>query len=164
MTPVDSPGDDGTQHISLFLRIPRSAGNVSTIVKAHREVLAKNGSVWFGIMGRALSAKRHSTLAQQLCGSEPTFLYLAQLLPDRVEVFRGRLTQIATEVPQLELHLSPGYYAKEGIVARIKLWAKIASIESVKANEIHALKVSSTGSPITKVLGRNMCSLMSVTQ
>jgi hypothetical protein len=133
-------------------------------MEAHREVLTKNGSVWFGIKGRSLSTERRSILARQLEDSHPTYLYCAQLLPRGVEVFRGSVTAITEQIPPLELNLLPSYYAKQGILAQMKFWAKIGAIESVKSSELRLLKLSSTGSPVIRLLGRNMCSLLSVTQ
>lgn len=154
-----SRDEQTTPIANLFLRIPHSAGTITTIVDAHRKVIDHSHSVWFGIRGR-FSNQRYTAIKQQLTECAPTCLYLAQLSAGHVEAYRGTVVQVSDHLPVDEKHLLPAYYMDHRIFAFMSLWMKIESFTPIHALDLKMLTLASSGVPILNVLGHNMCSKM----
>ena len=146
-------------NVSLLLRLPRGAGPLPTIVKTHAAIIEKVGSVWFGVRGR-IKEERYLHIWKQLSDSQPTFIFLVQLEKGQTTLFRGVVTEISDHVPSGEQAMVPPYYSENEILKFMRFWMKVSAFSKLNVTQFNRLKLSSSGLPVARIIGRNMCSTM----
>lgn len=125
--------------VSLLLRLPSVGTSIEEVAEAHNSVVAKNGSVWLGIVGKIYSAESIRHIREH-----GEFLYLVQNVRNKISVYKSKMSDITHELPQTQHSLVPAYYYDLGIAARAKIWVKLSSLKPVGAEEIETLRVVSS--------------------
>lgn len=151
---------DLARPIHVLMRFSDQLGSIGDTIAAHTQVIEKYGAVWFGKIGQTIGNKRLSQLNLQCERGIPTYLYLAQ----RGQFYRGKMIQIVQEVPSGQRRLLPTYYSQTGILKYMHLWAKISSLEKVRANDMGTLLSVRSGMGVPETLSTGMAPLFFVRQ
>jgi hypothetical protein len=131
---------------SVLVRIPVAA-DISTIVHAHKNVIAERGSVWFAIIARKLSATAMSQLR-----TPGAYLYAVQKSKEGFNAYKGAVLEVADSLP-IALHsFVPSYYFGDRMFQVAGAWVRISSLEQVPAAELEGLCVVSTGRAVLTAL------------
>src|ERR1022692_4481512 len=85
--------------IHIVMRFSDSVGPAQGTIEAHLEVLGRHGAVWFGKMGKTLSASNIETLNAQVRNGVATHLYLVQRHGSRYGVHRCTIQSVSKSAP-----------------------------------------------------------------
>ena len=125
---------------SLLLRLPATDKSIEKVAEAHWRIIAENGSVWLGIVGKTYSAKNISHIKEN-----GEFLYLVQNTHDGISVYKGEMSDVNEKLPETQYPFVPRYYHGQGITDRARIWVKLLSLARVATKEIEGLRVVSSG-------------------
>jgi hypothetical protein len=149
-----------SNHRALHVLIRIGDLATSGTVALHKEVLERQGSVWFAKFGKTVSTSTVSALNDQIKNAIPTFLYLVG--KHGTLWFKCRLANVRQSAPE-DASLIPAYYEKNYAAKHARLWFLATSLESVPADESSQLIVVSSARKATEVMPKSMASLFLVT-
>jgi hypothetical protein len=159
--------------LHIVVRISRTGIPIPEVAAAHQKIISRHGSVWLGIVGRALSDTVVAKLNQQIKDGADTYAFLVQKNSE-FETFRGRILFASFNLPVGEREFVPPYYFESGLVKNppyyfqsslvknMHTWLRLASLELGTPRELEKLVVPSTGNSASFVLTRGMASLLTV--
>lgn len=130
-------------HLLVRYRDPRPG--IGTILE-HQNVLAANGAVWFGKLGKRVGEETVRRLQDQIEGGVSTFLYLATRLPSgELRIHRARIAELTTDrVPADHEALIPLYYRELTAESNVCLWARVTSLEQVEEGGLDRFVVAAS--------------------
>jgi hypothetical protein len=142
------------KHLHLVVRFSDTMFGMEDVVSIHNQVVAKQGYVWFGKLGQAISQMRVDWLNKQVGKKIPTYLYLVKGNRRKSTAYRTDLLAISRESPEGK-GFYPAYYAEKELLKHMKTWMKIGQIESIEMSEMNGLKAISSIFPISETLARS---------
>jgi hypothetical protein len=147
--------------IHLVMRFSDKLVRTDTI-RAHREVIGKHKAVWIGKIGKTLARGKVDRLNSQCENGVPTYLYLVTRIAGSYKTFRGAVNQVSRSFPKRELKMVPKYYHSHELIAHMRLWVKISSLESVNEKALQQMCVSNSGMRVDKTLPVSMAAMFIV--
>ena len=115
-------------------------------IAAHNEIIEKNGYVWYGKLGAAVSQK---VIDEIMKNDNPKILLIHSGKTGRYWAF---IEGIQHEVPEKET--IPKYYRETAGV--FKTWFKVVKIENAPSNVLSICKVASSKRPLAEVSKSSM--------
>lgn len=115
-------------------------------IKAHEELIAKNGYVWYGKLGNAISSKNIDMIMNN---ESPKFLLIHS---GKVERYWVYVSEISKEIPPLEE--IPQYYRH--MASNFKVWFKVTKFELAEKDVVSKCTVISSGEPLSLVSRHSM--------
>lgn len=140
--------------LHLIVRFADSLFDVGDVVAHHNKVVEKQGSVWFGKMGQAISQLRIDKLNQQIQQGIPTYLYLVKGNRKKSTPYQSLLLSISREMPK-DQDLIPPYYVEKEILQFMKTFMKTGKISKIEMADLQSLKAISSVNPISDTLARS---------
>jgi hypothetical protein len=135
----------------LVVRFSDTMFSAGDVVDLHNAIVKKQGVVWFGKLGQALSQKRADLLNKQVEKKIPTFLYLVKGHRSKSTAYRAKLIHIQREKP-LDNVCIPNYYIEKDMIQYMKVWIKISKISQISMSEMENLKTVNSVLPIAETL------------
>lgn len=145
---VNSTKRETTTHV--LMRVVSIQG---LTVRAHQEMVARQGVALFGKMGRPISQDFQDTLNGQIANSEETFFFLITREGDKREyvTHKCQLTHVyAGMLDPAKQSLVPSYYAND--IPNIRTWFEIATFARLTVDEAATIYTLSTGEGIMNAL------------
>lgn len=115
-------------------------------VAAHEALIQKNGYVWYGKLGNAVSQK---VINELLNNEDPRFLLISSGKADRYWV---HFDEVSKGQPSLDEY--PEYYHNLG--ANMKTWFRVTCFEQADKNIMSKCFVASSGKPLTEASKHSM--------
>lgn len=120
---------------TIALRFSDSYAPEEGTIKLHNDIISKNGFVWYGKFGNAVSAKIKKELLEN---ESPRFLLIKSGGLDRYWVY---FNDIRNEVVDVE-HI-PEYYRNDS--GKVKTWFKVTKIVKASNDIMSKCHIASTG-------------------
>lgn len=145
--------------IHVVMRFSDGFLSAEDTIARHLEILNKHGAVWIGKLGKPLGDKWISLANKQAAEGETTHLFLVQKVGANYEAHRGRVLQMAKQLPVEEAKLVPKYYAENNIIRQVSFWVKMSSLTKVKPGGLIEYRIASSGRPLPSTLRKSMAAL-----
>lgn len=110
-------------------------------IKAHEELIDRNGFVWYGKLGNAISDKN---IAMIMNNENPKFLLIHSGKTERYWVY---ILEISKNIPPLEE--IPQYY--RNVASDFKVWFKVTKFELAEKDVVSKCIVVSSGESLSLV-------------
>lgn len=133
-------------------------------IEEHIKVIQKNGSVWWGLIGKAISIERTKEIANQLDNNIKTKVLLTTLdnLGNRI-FYEATLDEIITDeadcIPD-EVELIPEYYRDEEHTT----WFKFSNIKKVDESMLDKYGLQSNPNRDLKISLKGQSSIMYIVE
>jgi hypothetical protein len=141
--------------LHLVIRFSDTMFDVGDVIAIHNEVVKKNGAVWFGKLGGAISLSRIEILNKQIAQKTPTFLYLVKGNRKKSTPYQARILEVSRDFPKKEKELIPPYYAEKKLLKYMNAWVKVGHIEQVEMSDLKKLKTINSIFPLEETLTRS---------
>lgn len=115
-------------------------------IEAHRQMIEKNGFVWYGKLGNSVSSK----VAEEILSNEECKILL---------IHSGKINRYWAKVVEINSQINddeniPEYY--RNTKNKFKTWFKVTSIEEAKRNVMSKCTIASSGAPLSEVSKHSM--------
>jgi hypothetical protein len=152
-----------TISVHLLVRYSDALMGVEDTIGEHTAVISRRGAVWFGKVGKGLSATRLQQLNAQCGSGAATSLFLVQNRgrPGHADyVFHeGKVIQVAEQLPARAASLVPTYYRRCSLVGAMRLWVKVDSIRSVPASRLAHFHIASSQRTVRSALEKSLAAV-----
>jgi hypothetical protein len=150
--------------VHVVVRYANAHLSVDDTIARHRDVISKNGSVWFGKIGKPLSEETIKRVNQQVQEEVPSYLYLVTKGSPGGEysAYKCTIAQMASDLPEKQKKYVPPYYETRGITRQIGFWTKVISIEKIDGGDLRQLHVATSGRSLPHSLARSMAGMFVV--
>lgn len=137
----------GPYHVLMRVR---SADGLT--VRAHRDVIARQGTAMLGKLGKALGSKFIAELNVQITNGVPTYLFLTtrEGWNGPYVTYQCRLTRVESTLPESKVDLVPSYYSYDR--SSIGTWFEITTVYKMSRQEMNQITVVSSGREIMSVI------------
>jgi hypothetical protein len=132
--------------VTIALRFADNFAPSEGTIKAHENLLEKNGFVWYGKLGTQVSDK---IIKEILNSNDPKVLLIHSGKPERYWV---HVDKIQHDIP--ERNFIPKYYRDNA--GMFKTWIRIRSIKSAEAKVLRQCRVRSSGRLLSEVSRSSM--------
>lgn len=146
----------------ILLRYAQSLSGLEDTISEHQAVLAREGAVFFGKVGRPFGKATIDAIEQQSATGEDAFLFLAARTGQEFVVHRAVIDLMCSHLPPTGRGLVPDYYARSGLSGRIGTWFRLSQLDRIAPATLTKLVVAKTGTPILSVLGSSRSSMFIV--
>ena len=148
--------------IHIALRYGRSVAGGEDTIAAHQAVLASEGAVLFGKLGRPFGRQTIDKINAQVSDRTATYLFLVARIGQELRVHRGRVTGMWKQAPSDAEALIPSYYSGLGLIEQIGSWFQLSDLRSDNLATAQKLEIAATGTPLLSVLSTSRNSMFLV--
>jgi hypothetical protein len=150
---------DRTDHI--LLRYSDNIAPLEGTIKAHEEVIKKNGSVWMGKFGKRAGKPIFMTFKDQIANKEPAYVFMIKSGGNRKSytIHAAVVEDISFDNPDRKL--IPKYYANK--LWMVKSWFKISKFIKLDQEILRTLIGKTSMLPILGSVRKSMAGMMYVT-
>lgn len=149
----------------LVIRYGEMVGPPEGTIRAHQDIIARAGYVWFGKLGKAIGHTTAIELLDQIRAGVPTRVLLVTKASGTYDFHLCGLLDIAYDLPTEERGAVPAYYESEGSghrgrgwrwPLRPSTWFKLSCIEPIDSQIARDVIVVSSGSTLLQALNTSM--------